>query len=287
MIHCTKCFEVQPDNSNHFPVNKKVKRGLASQCKGCTQDYKKEYRKKNIDILKKKRKELYESEKEEAKEASRIYRLNNKDKVAAWSRKHYEKNTEKMKRRSSLYYSENKEYVRIRGEEYRKKNAEWINERKRRYYEENKTMITARNKRWRSNNIEKVRRISVRYEQRKRSKFHDYKEEYWDYALNFFSHSCAYCGAKERMEQEHIIPVSKGGPYIASNIIPACRSCNASKGDKDLEMWYRSHKSFNCERLERVYQYIEGVQTIERSKRILEPNKIYEPRDTIPCGRAQ
>ena len=41
MIHCTKCFEVQPDNNKHFSINKKNKRGLSSQCKGCTQDYKK------------------------------------------------------------------------------------------------------------------------------------------------------------------------------------------------------------------------------------------------------
>ena len=272
MINCTNCFEVQPENGYYFPINKRAKSGLSPWCKGCTQDYKKEYRKKNIDILKKKRKELYESEKEEAKEASRIYRLNNKDKVASWSRKHYEKNTEKMKRRSSLYYSENKEYVRIKSKEYREKNREILSEKKKRYYERNKEKVTANNNRWRKNNIDKVRLASRKYNQRKRSSFHYYEVEDWVYALNFFSHSCAYCGVKERMEQEHIMPVSKGGPYIASNIIPACRSCNASKGDKDLEMWYRSHKSFNCERLEKVYEYIEGVQTIERSKRILESN---------------
>lgn len=272
MIHCTKCFEVQPDNSKHFPVNKKVKRGLTSQCKGCTQDYKKEYRKKNIDILKKKRKELYESEREEAKEASRIYRLNNKDKVASWSRKHYEKNTEKMKRRSNLYHQENKEHVRIRNKEYREKNREILSEKKKRYYERNKEKVTANNNRWRKNNIDKVRFANRKYNQRKRSLFYHYEETDWAYALDFFSHSCAYCGGKGRLEQEHITPVSKGGPYIASNIIPACRSCNASKGDKDLKIWYRKHENFNCERLEKVYEYIKGVQIIERSEGVPKSN---------------
>lgn len=272
MIHCTKCFEVQPDNNKHFSINKKNKRGLSSQCKGCTQDYKKEYRKKNIDILKEKRKVLYASEREEAKEASRIYRINNPEKCAGWKRKHYDKNTEKIKNRSRLYYLENKDYVNSQSKEYRKRNAKILSEKRREYYEKNKEEITKRNIEWRTKNIDKVRFASRKYYQRKRSSFHHYEESDWVYALNFFSHSCAYCGGKEKMEQEHIVPVSKGGPYIASNIIPACRSCNASKGDKDLEMWYRSHKCFNCERLEKVYEYIEGVQTIERSEGIPKSN---------------
>lgn len=272
MIHCTKCFEVQPANGYYFPINKRAKSGLSPWCKGCTQDYKKEYRKKNIDILKEKRKALYASEREEAKEASRVYRINNPEKCAGWKRKHYDKNTEKIKNRSRLYYLENKDYVNAQSKEYRKRNAKILSEKKREYYEKNKEEITKRNIEWRTKNIDKVRLASTRYNQRKRSAYHDYNKEDWSFALNFFSHSCAYCGVKERMEQEHIMPVSKGGPYIASNIIPACRSCNASKGDKDLEIWYRSHKSFNCERLEKVYEYIEGVQTIERSEGIPKSN---------------
>ncbi len=54
----------------------------------------------------------------------------------------------------------------------------------------------------------------------------------WKAVLDYFNHECAYCGSKEDLEQEHIVPVSDGGTYAIGNIVPACRKCNASKGNK-------------------------------------------------------
>ena len=39
---------------------------------------------------------------------------------------------------------------------------------------------------------------------------------------------CAYCGALA-VERDHIIPISRGGTDDISNIVPSCRSCNATK----------------------------------------------------------
>ena len=208
---------------------------------------------------------------EERKEYMREYRKKNKERIKEKRIEWLNKNPDKVQEYKERYknkYGAGSEYRK----EYREKNREILREKKRRYYERNKEKVMESNNRWRKDNIDKVQFANRKYYQRKRSSFHHYEESDWVYALNFFSHSCAYCGGKEKMEQEHIVPVSKGGPYIASNIIPACRSCNASKGDEDLEMWYRSHKSFNCERLEKVYEYIEGVQTIERSEGIPKSN---------------
>lgn len=49
---------------------------------------------------------------------------------------------------------------------------------------------------------------------------------------------CIYCGSKENLCFDHIIPKSKGGPDITSNLVLACRKCNSSKGDKDIFYWY-------------------------------------------------
>jgi 5-methylcytosine-specific restriction endonuclease McrA len=62
----------------------------------------------------------------------------------------------------------------------------------------------------------------------------------WVFALDFFGHRCAYCGSNNSLEEEHIVPVSKDGAREASNIIPACSSCNSSKRDKDLSDWLNS-----------------------------------------------
>jgi HNH endonuclease len=41
---------------------------------------------------------------------------------------------------------------------------------------------------------------------------------------------CVDCGSRERLEYDHIIPVSKGGSDTARNIELRCESCNRKKG---------------------------------------------------------
>jgi hypothetical protein len=48
---------------------------------------------------------------------------------------------------------------------------------------------------------------------------------------------CIYCGSKEALTTEHILPLSRGGPNITDNVIVACAKCNLSKGDKRLYEW--------------------------------------------------
>lgn len=77
----------------------------------------------------------------------------------------------------------------------------------------------------------------------------------WFSILDIFDNKCAYCGSTVELEQEHIVPISKGGTTSFTNVVPACRSCNASKGTKDLLDWYPTHKCFSKERLERILSY--------------------------------
>jgi 5-methylcytosine-specific restriction endonuclease McrA len=62
-----------------------------------------------------------------------------------------------------------------------------------------------------------------------------------------FGNCCAYCAAAGDLHIEHVIPISKGGTHVLSNIVPACQSCNYSKRDKDAEAWYRA-QSFFCKK---------------------------------------
>lgn len=41
--------------------------------------------------------------------------------------------------------------------------------------------------------------------------------------------ACAKCGSRERLEYDHIIPVSKGGSNTGRNIELLCESCNRAK----------------------------------------------------------
>ena len=47
---------------------------------------------------------------------------------------------------------------------------------------------------------------------------------------------CAYCGRKTvLLQQDHIIPISKGGMHTITNIVPACGPCNSRKFNKTPE----------------------------------------------------
>lgn len=48
---------------------------------------------------------------------------------------------------------------------------------------------------------------------------------------------CNYCGSKEHLALDHIFPQKFGGQDNAENLIFSCRSCNSSKGKKDLMEW--------------------------------------------------
>jgi 5-methylcytosine-specific restriction endonuclease McrA len=43
---------------------------------------------------------------------------------------------------------------------------------------------------------------------------------------------CQYCGQIQDLTLDHLIPRSRGGKSIWTNLVTACLSCNAKKGDK-------------------------------------------------------
>ncbi len=45
---------------------------------------------------------------------------------------------------------------------------------------------------------------------------------------------CIYCGAREKLTVDHMIPLSRGGPDYPDNAVMVCGHCNSSKGDKRL-----------------------------------------------------
>jgi 5-methylcytosine-specific restriction endonuclease McrA len=48
-------------------------------------------------------------------------------------------------------------------------------------------------------------------------------------------HTCVYCGSKENLTIDHVIPKSKGGKNTWDNLVTSCFPCNHRKGSKSLE----------------------------------------------------
>ena len=58
----------------------------------------------------------------------------------------------------------------------------------------------------------------------------------WRNILDEYNHRCAYCGIKsEHLTMDHVSPLSRGGKHSASNVVPACKSCNGKKWAKTPE----------------------------------------------------
>ncbi len=47
--------------------------------------------------------------------------------------------------------------------------------------------------------------------------------------------TCQYCGTRSDLTLDHLVPRSKGGKSNWTNLVTACKPCNAKKGDYSLE----------------------------------------------------
>ena len=67
----------------------------------------------------------------------------------------------------------------------------------------------------------------------------DLTAEQWD-ALQLAWGGCAYCGTSGTpLQRDCVQALSRGGRYTLDNVVPACRSCNASKCNDEVTGWMR------------------------------------------------
>lgn len=57
---------------------------------------------------------------------------------------------------------------------------------------------------------------------------------------------CVICGQRGDIRVDHVIPFSKGGDTVESNLQPLCSQCNYHKSNKlsndELRTWYEGRK---------------------------------------------
>ena len=68
---------------------------------------------------------------------------------------------------------------------------------------------------------------------------HDLTDAQWS-GLKLAWGGCAYCGTGDvPLQKDCMLPISRGGRYTATNVVPACGSCNASKCNIEVTTWMR------------------------------------------------
>lgn len=224
---CSKCGEEFPATPEYFQRHSHRKDGLYSWCKLCT-------------------KVKMQSRKNHA-EYNRQWRLKHPDYHQQWR----ESNPDYH----SLYFKKNQVRIskrtRIASVIWRRNNQEWVRKYSQDYYKRN-PLITRIN--------------GQRRKARKATLTATFTAEQWQTCLEYFHHTCAYCGDQQDfwhvLEQEHFVPLTSGGGYTASNIIPACKSCNSSKQNKPARDWIRARfKRKSNAILSRINSYFEWLQS--------------------------
>jgi 5-methylcytosine-specific restriction endonuclease McrA len=197
-VHPDGCW--QPCNSTHFRPAKGYKGGLRSICRACDKAYMQEYRQTDdFKIAERKR--------------GKVRRQNPKYKafISAYG-KTYRNNPEhvakeKLRKSTSEYMEKARQHNRARRQtkEYR----EYMD-------------ILLRSRRTQVKSLPTTLTI-----------------QQWRECLDYWEHSCAYCGSTKHIEMDHFVPVTspKCLGTVANNIIPACKSCNSSKQNKDALTW--------------------------------------------------
>lgn len=91
---------------------------------------------------------------------------------------------------------------------------------------------------------------------------HDLTDEQWAQMQKLWG-GCAYCGKQpnETMQRDCVLALSRGGRYTIDNIVPACRSCNASKNNGEVTTWMRRKRFNESEFLLRRAEISEDLQS--------------------------
>ena len=74
---------------------------------------------------------------------------------------------------------------------------------------------------------------------------------------------CAYCRCNRATTLDHLKPKSRGGSSLRSNLIPACQSCNHSKGSQHWLVWFQAQQFYNEVAKELIDEWISNKRFIE------------------------
>jgi 5-methylcytosine-specific restriction endonuclease McrA len=146
----------------------------------------------------------------------------------AWRKKY----PERHRANSKAWEQAHAEKERLRKRQWMRDHAAERKPKAADYYKRNKEEILRKTDAYRKAHPEMNAAMqSKRRAARKGAPVNDFTAQQWASMKEHYRHCCVYCGKKQkRLTQDHIVPLIKGGSHTYSNIVPACRSCNAKKG---------------------------------------------------------
>lgn len=168
------------------------------------------------------------------------YRYANREKIAVYQKEYRERNADKLAAYRTEKRVEHASKQRARRDANRTKIAEYQREYRRRTRSERREYDAE----WRATHPAVVKEYRVRHAERARERNAVRRARRLGvrlvstplergYALLLRGDPCAYCGSPAA-ELDHVVPLAAGGEDGPTNLVGACRSCNAKKHARPL-----------------------------------------------------
>lgn len=203
---CSACAVAK--SPAEFNKDKSKRDGLCSRCRECNKARAAQWYLENKESALAQRKERFQNKRDIELEQMRRWREANAERKKIADEAWRAANTDRNRATKLAWQRANKAKV-----------AE-INERHRRLYPEG---VANRSHRRRARkNAVSVHVVTVADIRRLRARF---------------GGLCAYCEAAPGSTLDHVVPLARGGSHSLGNLVPACKSCNCSKGEKFLFEW--------------------------------------------------
>ena len=135
----------------------------------------------------------------------------------------YQKNDKKVKSRVRQYHASNRDKLNVQRAIRAARNPEQTKESRDRWKKSNPDKVIAS----RIKTLHKRRLL-----QREQSKTIPIKN-----IIRLRNQPCNYCGSRQIIQLDHVIPLVRGGSDSEGNLVAACRRCNLSKGYKFVMEW--------------------------------------------------
>ena len=260
---CSKCGR-ELDNSK-FSKATKNKDGLRGQCRECVAKDGDEYRKRNKVEISAHHKCYYQENKHFIAEKTKQYQAVNKEKISERGRKYRENNQEALSEKKKIYRENHKDKALEYRRSHCEKNKEYSVKYGKEYRKRNKESIAIRSSIWQKEHRDSINMVANRHRARKRLLISTLTHAQWEEIKLSFSNKCCYCGKEKMLAQEHFIPVASLGSYDINNIVPACKSCNSSKGPRDFFLWYPNYEHYSKKREIFILEFLNyGKQNIQQ-----------------------
>ena len=198
-------------------------------------------------------------------EYGRQWRIANRDHLLASGREYVAVNKDRKRQYDRERYLANRESLIERAREYRAANPEKASECKRLWYRQNRQKVADAVRRWKASNPERLREGLRKRKAKKRAgrkvALEPLTKAAKEARFAIWQNRCAYCEHAGPMTVDHVFPLVAGGLDESSNIVPACRRCNASKNASPVETWFRRQPFFTEARWRKIQRHCPAAVT--------------------------